>query len=491
MCDNMDVLIQNNIINSTYRAALPSKQLMPDVVYLKTKQLFNILDTFKDGVVNDSSTIPREERSNNTKYPGNVVSNSIDIHDVSYSNAIDNSNIFSKQENKGNVIKSNNVDENCIDGGESFSNVFDDIDNESYNVVDDSSTIPEKDIVPVYKVPVNIIAPNDDGGNVNGVGTDIIPSSQNKSRAMCSIIKQNNMDRPTNPTNLSSEEFISSFLAKNYKVQEKQKKNKQMLLKALKILTGILDWTNDMMLKFLFASDSTKFLTQVSLCDTVDPLDYEDFIQQHQLLLDRDPLHHVLDFPASDIKVIDGFMEELSPHVRDCVQLYTADWVVVNYQYRHLSSSSWVRDRGGERHSLVQVIPRQSEPGLPSCRQSIHSVDTPRGSWASFDLRNSVSDPPIPSLLERVPPETIDQLNEVRRQEDRQIYTANRKSSSSSFDQFRKRASDMGSLTRRGSLERRSNSEKRRSWSPEDFGSSLDTFRPVTLTVSSFFKQVH
>ncbi|CAG2054091.1 unnamed protein product, partial [Timema podura] len=36
----------------------------------------------------------------------------------------------------------------------------------------------------------------------------------------------------------------------------------------------------------------------------------------------------------------------------------------------------------------------------------------------------------------------------------------------------------MSSLTRRGSLERRSNTEKRRSWSPEDFGSSLDSFRP-------------
>jgi len=35
----------------------------------------------------------------------------------------------------------------------------------------------------------------------------------------------------------------------------------------------------------------------------VDPLDYEDFIEQHQLLLERDPLHHVLDFPANDIKV--------------------------------------------------------------------------------------------------------------------------------------------------------------------------------------------
>jgi hypothetical protein len=53
------------------------------------------------------------------------------------------------------------------------------------------------------------------------------------------------------------------------------------------------------------------------------------------------------------------FRNELLTHVRDCVQLYTADWVVVSYQYRHLSSSSWVRDRGGERLNLVQAIPRQ------------------------------------------------------------------------------------------------------------------------------------
>lgn len=43
----------------------------------------------------------------------------------------------------------------------------------------------------------------------------------------------------------------------------------------------------------------------------------------------------------------------------------------------------------------------------------------------------------------------------------------------------------MGSLTRRGSLER----QKRRSWSPDHLANSLDTFRPITLTVSSFFKQ--
>ncbi|KAK8745846.1 hypothetical protein OTU49_000046 [Cherax quadricarinatus] len=63
-----------------------------------------------------------------------------------------------------------------------------------------------------------------------------------------------------------------------------------------------------------------------------------------------------------------------------------------------------------------------------------------------------------------------------------------RKQSSSSYDEL-KRKSGSGSLTRRGSLERRSFSEKRRSWSPEEFGACLDSFRPVTLTVSSFFKQ--
>lgn len=45
----------------------------------------------------------------------------------------------------------------------------------------------------------------------------------------------------------------------------------------------------------------------------------------------------------------------------------------------------------------------------------------------------------------------------------------------------------MGSLTRRGSLERRA--EKGRSWSPDHLANSLDNFRPITLTMSSFFKQ--
>lgn len=61
-----------------------------------------------------------------------------------------------------------------------------------------------------------------------------------------------------------------------------------------------------------------------------------------------------------------------------------------------------------------------------------------------------------------------------------------RKSSAGGLEQLRRRAQDMGTLTRRGSLERQN---KRRSWSPDHLAVSLDSFRPITLTMSSFFKQ--
>ncbi|KAK6180566.1 hypothetical protein SNE40_012697 [Patella caerulea] len=60
----------------------------------------------------------------------------------------------------------------------------------------------------------------------------------------------------------------------------------------------------------------------------------------------------------------------------------------------------------------------------------------------------------------------------------------------SQFEGFRKRSKDDMSTGRRGSMDRgRAGFEKRRSWSPDTYGASLDNFRPITLTVSSFFKQ--
>lgn len=35
----------------------------------------------------------------------------------------------------------------------------------------------------------------------------------------------------------------------------------------------------------------------------MDPLDYEDFMQQHQLQIDRDHLRHLMEFPSDDVEV--------------------------------------------------------------------------------------------------------------------------------------------------------------------------------------------
>ncbi|KAK3891189.1 hypothetical protein Pcinc_004905 [Petrolisthes cinctipes] len=443
------------------------------------------------------------------------------------------------------------------------------------------------------------------------------------------------------------------------------------------------------------------------LTDCVEPVDYEDFLDQHQLEADRDPLHRILHFPSDDIVVtlIPRHIRTLQPvvpeegsgydaHVSDCVRCYTRDWLHVSRQYLHHSPS--VPGHGQlvtEQLTALQAGPQpEFEVDLEdedhslgdgdrdhgSSRQSSsHLSDTPRGSWASsvFDLRNSLADPLLPSLLSRIPLDTVDANNHQSRVQNRQeslyvlyplqdeedmierrfypdvplphsghriqvkcinlrleleiepifatmalydlrdkkkisenfcfdmnpdplkkmlnthipyqdistlsrtcifditypssdlflvvrlekimqgdisdvvgpymkddtnreklksaavaccerlgkyrmplawtainlmnIFTGvhgerenaperepsgsnslDRKQSSSSFDDVkRKSGTSGGSLTRRGSLERRSFTEKRRSWSPEEFGACLDSFRPVTLTVSSFFKQ--
>ncbi|XP_035782880.1 dedicator of cytokinesis protein 7-like [Anopheles albimanus] len=469
-------------------------------------------------------------------------------------------------------------------------------------------------------------------------------------------------------------------------------------------------------------SDSSSVCSSsISLCDLVEPIDYEEFLAQHFNLLQKDSLRSILDFPSNDVQVKivprkirtinhqvpKEPLEELPLYVQHCVDCFTRPWKVVEFSARHHSGSCNASDRkdkgalspsssyqefeidrelGVMSSSLEEsVAPNTlyvSESCTPSSRQSIASLSsvstctdtlTPRGSWASFDLRSSVNDPLITGVLDRISPESVDQSNDLKRQEARQqalfelypcpeqlmekrlptempmehlgnriyvkclhlklelevepifasmaIYDAkekkklsenfyfdmnseslrrmlvshvplvdistqareavfditnpsnelylvirlekvlqgdikdsvepylkddkdkyrdkaksnasdycerlgkyrmpfawtgiylssvfngdgvdkedresiasasssnslDRKASTGSFDQFRKRATDMGTLTRRGSLERKM--EKRRSWSPDDFANSIETFRPITITVASFFKQ--
>ncbi|KAJ8913567.1 hypothetical protein NQ315_017118 [Exocentrus adspersus] len=449
--------------------------------------------------------------------------------------------------------------------------------------------------------------------------------------------------------------------------------------------------------------------------DVIEPLDFEEFVSGYQNLIDRDPLRSILDVPQGDVEVEiierpirtlqpivpEEKLELLLPHVRACVDCYKSHWKIVKYNHRSLSSS--ISSRSNLSKSLLptpkqefevdfQAPPSESNSELDltsqsSSRQSVVSITsassscgdtlTPRNSWASLDLRHSAGDPLIPEILEHAAPEALDQLNESRRQTERQgtlfaltptelqhevnepvekrlpatapyehlghrvlvkcqqltmdieveplfasmalydckerkkvsetfyfdlnpeglkrmlgghvlysdtstlargcifnisqpssdlfivvrlekvlqgdisecvepylkedknrdklkavavsvcerlgryrqafAWTAinlvnvinggnsldrdsdrdsvgsgsntnslDRKSCSSGLEQLRRRATDMGTLTRRGSLERR---DKRRSWSPDHLATSLDSFRPITLTMSSFFKQ--
>lgn len=66
-----------------------------------------------------------------------------------------------------------------------------------------------------------------------------------------------------------------------------------------------------------------------------------------------------------------------------------------------------------------------------------------------------------------------------------------RKSSASSLEHFRRQGAG-GSLTRRGSLERRAHAQNPiLSSGSEEIAHHLDTFKPIKITMHSFFKQVY
>lgn len=44
-------------------------------------------------------------------------------------------------------------------------------------------------------------------------------------------------------------------------------------------------------------------ILQISLCEIVDPVDYEEFLLQHQTTIGRDPLRIILDFPRGDVQI--------------------------------------------------------------------------------------------------------------------------------------------------------------------------------------------
>ncbi|XP_060519679.1 dedicator of cytokinesis protein 7 isoform X2 [Cylas formicarius] len=201
----------------------------------------------------------------------------------------------------------------------------------------------------------------------------------------------------------------------------------------------------------LMSSCSTTWSNEIA-----DPLDFEEFLSNYQLILDRDPLKSILDVPLGDVHVElierpirtlqpivpEEKISSLLPHVQSCVRCYKNGWKVVRYSFRHLSSSTITKltvpksfqPSPNQEFEVDFHVSPESNSELDTCSQtsSRHSLIstgslsscgdtlTPRNSWASLDLRHSAGDPLIPEILEHSVSDSQDQVNESKRQNDRQ-----------------------------------------------------------------------
>ena len=127
--------------------------------------------------------------------------------------------------------------------------------------------------------------------------------------------------------------------------------------------------------------------------ETLEPLDYEDVMNEHATASDRDPLKLLLSFPLDDLQIYllprpwrtlqpitppepmfvvsyrfkiiivivnknSYCRESLNSHVRDCVRCYTSPWLVVQHRYQEYSSGSLARQSTTRLNALAST-PRQ------------------------------------------------------------------------------------------------------------------------------------
>lgn len=168
--------------------------------------------------------------------------------------------------------------------------------------------------------------------------------------------------------------------------------------------------------------------------DVVQPLDFEDFILQHQPLADDSAINNLYEFPDDDLEVTniqrksrtlgpDIVQVANDPLVKDCIKSYTDDWSIVNRKYQ-LKGFGKSKQRGRLDSTTPRLQKHEYEVDErkdDSKNNRSHLLATPRGSWASsiFDLQSCQPDPLLQGLLDNIPIEDIDKQNETFREKNR------------------------------------------------------------------------
>ncbi|XP_025407791.1 dedicator of cytokinesis protein 7 isoform X2 [Sipha flava] len=211
----------------------------------------------------------------------------------------------------------------------------------------------------------------------------------------------------------------------------------------------------------------------------VEPVDYENYLQHHicsdtKSIENDDPL---LEFPdgSDDVDVYvlprkvrtliptgpEEDISKLAPHVHDFVRAYNRDWLVVDYVYRQINTveddrssllayeDSWIPSSRSSSHSrtstnsaLQRTQPRllykndhhnhpykdsikhggknSNSPSNNSSTENSLTSNNISSSSSATDLINTANDPLIGTVFQRLPIDTLDRLNAVARQENRQ-----------------------------------------------------------------------
>ncbi|CAF3642968.1 unnamed protein product [Adineta steineri] len=194
---------------------------------------------------------------------------------------------------------------------------------------------------------------------------------------------------------------------------------------------------------------SNKMATNV--IDIIDPIDYEEYIDEHRQKIENDPLRHLLEYPTDDIdfiridrqyRTIIPTMPEKEalndPHIRDCLQSFNGEHFFLRRNYNHYGSAITLLN---VRHEQMQALKQTSKQDyeidiIDDNRQTLidQERDSPRksaisdstiiptkSSWAlaKDDLDKTEPDTIMPHLIERIPIESVDKENELLRGKNR------------------------------------------------------------------------
>ncbi|XP_076702153.1 dedicator of cytokinesis protein 8 isoform X3 [Callospermophilus lateralis] len=179
--------------------------------------------------------------------------------------------------------------------------------------------------------------------------------------------------------------------------------------------------------------------------DPVEPVDFEGLLMTHLNSLDVELAQELGDFTDDDLDVAFTPKEcrtlqpslpeegvELDPHVRDCVQTYTREWLIVNRKNQG-SSEICSFKKTGSRKDFHKTLQKQtfesetlenSEPATQTGPRRVNVLCDVSGKGpltaCDFDLRSLQPDQRLENLLQYMSSEDFEKQNEEARRTNRQ-----------------------------------------------------------------------